>query len=244
MQAAQILALALPNVVPANVRDGVFQHLIKDINDKGNHVSTGIVSTAQLYPLLSDNGQHNLAVELISSITYPSYGYMFNNPYENATTMWELWDAPMEGPGMDSRNHHMFASIGAWFYSHLAGINFQSDLIVIHPRMVSEDKKNLLLKIDCQLSTLYGLVHVSYTRDEQDTFPNSILLRVSIPSNAYAKVIFEPLFPGARCVALAEGHEIIWSDSIKKENVLHDPQTGLMTVEIGSGEYEYQAFWE
>jgi len=45
-------------------------------------------------------------------------------------------------------------------------------------------------------------------------------------------------------VALAEGDEIIWSDSIKKENVLHDPQTGLMTVEIGSGEYEYQAFWE
>jgi alpha-L-rhamnosidase len=158
--------------------------------------------------------------------------------------MWELWDAPMEGPGMNSRNHHMFASIGAWFYSHLAGIDFQSDGIVIRPRMVSENKKNLLSKIDCQLSTLYGLVHVSYTRDEQDTFANSILLRVTIPTNANAKVIFEPLSPGARCLVLTEGNTVIWSEGTKNENVFQDPQTGLMTVQIGSGEYQYQAFWE
>ncbi|CAM4759645.1 unnamed protein product [Rotaria magnacalcarata] len=244
MQAAQILALALPNVVPVNVRDSVLQHLIQDINNKGNHASTGIVSTAALYPLLSDNGQHDLAIELISTVTYPSYGYMFNNPYENATTMWELWDAPMEGPGMNSRNHHMFSSIGAWFYSHLAGIDFQSDLILIQPRMLSENKKHLLTKIDCQLSTLYGLVHVSYTRDESDTFANSILLRVSIPSNAQAQVIFEPLYPGARCVTITENHEVIWSIDTKDNSVYHDVNTGLMTRQVGSGDYEYQAFWE
>ncbi|CAF3947898.1 unnamed protein product [Rotaria sordida] len=244
MQAAQILALALPNVVPTNVRDTVFKHLIQDINDKGNHVSTGIVSTAAIFPLLSDNGQHDLAVELVSSITYPSFGYMFNNPYENATTMWELWDAPMEGPGMDSRNHHMFGSIGGWFYSHLAGINFQSDLIIIRPRMLTENKKHLLTKIDCQLNTLYGLVHVSYTRDEHYTLPNSILLRVSIPSNAQAQIIFEPLFPGARCVLLIENNNIIWSIDNKENNVCHDSNTGLITLEIGSGDYEYQAFWK
>ncbi|CAF2398731.1 unnamed protein product [Rotaria sp. Silwood2] len=244
MQAAQILALALPNVVPASVHDTVFRHLIQEINDEGKHVSTGIVSTAALFPLLSDNGQHDLAVELVSSVTYPSFGYMFNNPYENATTLWELWDAPMEGPGMNSRNHHMFGSIGAWFYSHLAGIDFQSDLITIRPRMLSENKKHLLTKIDCQLSTLYGLVHVSYTRDERDTLPNSILFRVSIPSNAQAQIIFEPLFSGAQCVILTENNKIIWSIDNKKSNVFHDSNTGLMTLQIGSGDYEYQAFWE
>ena len=244
MQAAQILALALPNVVPVKVRDTVFKHLIQDINGKGNHVSTGIVSTAALFPLLSDNSQHNLAVELISSITYPSYGYAFNNPYENATTLWELWDAPMEGPGMNSRNHHMFGSIGAWFYSHLAGIDFQSNLILIRPRMLSEDKKQLLTKIDCQLSTLHGIVHVSYTRDERDTLPNSILLRVSIPSNAQAQIIFEPLFPSARCVTLTESNRVVWSIDKKDNNVFRDEKTGLMTVQIRSGDYEYQALWK
>ncbi|CAF3720497.1 unnamed protein product [Rotaria sp. Silwood1] len=244
MQAAQVLALALPNVVPANVRDGVLQHLVQDIRAKGNHVSTGIVSTAQLYPLLSDNGHHDLAMELITSTTYPSYGFMFNNPYENATTIWELWNAPFEGPSMNSRNHHMFASVGAWFYSHLAGIDLQSDLIVIRPRMVSEEKKHLLSKIDCQLSTLYGLVHVSYTREEHDIFANSILLRITIPANAQAKIVFEPLFSGAKCVTIIEGYKVIWSIADKRNNVIEDPQTSLMTVHIGSGSYEYQVFWE
>ena len=243
MQAAQALALALPNVVPANVRDAVLQHLVQDIIANGNHSTTGIVSTHQLYPVLSDNGQHDLAVQLISTLTYPSYGYMFSNPYENATTMWELWDAPNEGPGMNSRNHHMYASIGAWFYSHLGGIDPQSDLILIHPRMVSEDKKHLLSKVDCQLSTLYGVVHVTYTRDARDTITNSILLRVTVPTNARAKVVFEPLFPGARCMMLMESNQVIWSIRDKKTNVLQDPETGLMTTEIGSGEYQYQAFW-
>ena len=117
MQAAQVLALALPNVVPANVRGAVFDHLITDITQKDNHVSTGIVSTAQLYPLLFNNGHHDLALELISSTTYSSQGYIFTNPFENATTIQELWNAPFEGPGMNSRNHIMYGSIGACYYT-------------------------------------------------------------------------------------------------------------------------------
>jgi hypothetical protein len=223
VQTAQILALALPNVVPN-------------------------IGTAQLYPLLSDTGFHDLALELVTSITYPSYGYMFNNPYENATTLWELCDAPFEGPGMNSRNHIMFGSIGAWFYSHLAGIDLTSDSLIIRPRMASESKKHLLPKVDCQLNTLHGLVHVAYTRDEHDLAANSIRLRLNIPANAQARVIFEPLFPGARCVRLTEGDELIWSispnPSSEHHNIENESKTGLMIVHIGSGQYEYQAYWE
>ena len=188
MQAAQVLALALPNVVPASVRGAVVQNLVSNINQNGNHVTTGIVSTAQMYPVLSDNRHHDLALQMISTITYPSYGYMFNNIYENATTLWELWDTPSEGPKMNSRNHHMFGSVGAWFYSHLAGIELSSDMITVRPRMASEGQKHLMKKLDCQLSTFYGMVHVSYTRDERDTMANSVLLRVTIPPNAQARV--------------------------------------------------------
>ena len=247
-QTAQILSLALPNVVPNNVRHIVIEHLVSDIIQKGKHAFTGILGTAQIYPLLSDNGHHDLAVELVTSITYPSFGYMFNNPYENATTLWELWNAPFEGPGMNSRNHIMFGSVGAWFYSHLAGIELTADFIVIRPRMVSESNKHLLLKLDCQLSTLHGLVHIAYTRDEHELVPNSIRLRLSIPPNAQARAIFEPLFPGARCVKLTEGNKLIWSISqvsIANESIIeNDLSTGLMILHIGSGLYEYQVYWE
>jgi alpha-L-rhamnosidase len=129
---------------------------------------------------------------MISSTTYPSYGYMFTNPYENATTLWELLNAPFLGP-MSSRNHIMYGSVGAWFYSHLAGIDPSSNEIIIRPRMVSETRKHLLTKLDCQLSTLHGLVHISYTRDERDTISNSILLRVSIPPNTEGRIVFETI---------------------------------------------------
>ncbi|CAF0783806.1 unnamed protein product [Adineta ricciae] len=248
MQAAQILALALPNVVPIDIREHVVQYLVKNIHDQGKHLTTGIISTAQLFRVLSDNGYHDLSLELISSISYPSYGYMFNNPYENATTLWELWDAPFEGAGMNSRNHIMFGSVGSWFYSHLVGIDYQSDLIIIRPRMVSERKKYLLDRVACQLSTLYGLIHISYTRNENDTFANSILLRITIPSNTRSKLIFEPLFPHARCVMLTEGDRVIWHDALdavvdKDETVFYDSNKQLLTVQTNSGHYEYQAFW-
>ena len=46
------------------------------------------------------------------------------------------------GPGLSSRNHIMFGSVGAWFYSHLAGIDLSADIITIRPRMASEFKKH------------------------------------------------------------------------------------------------------
>ncbi len=249
MQSAQALALALPGVVPTSVREAVVNQLVADINQHGIHVTTGIVSTAQLYPILSDNGHHDLALELISSTTYPSYGYMFNNPYENATTLWERWDTVTEGPGMNSRNQAMFGSIGAWFYSHLAGIDLSSNIITIRPRMASEQKKHLMSKLHCQLSTLYGLVQVSYTRDEKDTGSNSILLRVTIPPNIQGRVMFEPLFIGAKCKTLMEDDTIIWSSdddrtNIKGFEIEYDSRTDVMTVYVGSGEYEFQALWD
>jgi alpha-L-rhamnosidase len=185
---------------------------------------------------------------MISSTTYPSYGYTFNNPYENATTLWEVWNAATTGV-LASHNHIMYGSVGAWFYTHLAGIDLSSEMITIRPRMASEHKKHLMKKLDCQLSTLYGLVHISYTRDERDTIANSILLRVTIPPNARARIIFEPLFVGGQCATLIENDKVIWSSdavatNYQEFNVEKDAATGLMTVHIGSGQYDFQALWK
>jgi hypothetical protein len=115
--------------------------------------------------------------------------------------------------------------------------------------MASEAKKHLMKKLDCQLSTLYGLVHISYTRDERDTIANSILLSVTVPPNARARVIFEPLFVGGQCEKLVEGDAVIWSsDGVitnhQEFDVEKNAATGLMTVHIGSGQYEFQALWK
>ena len=121
MQATQAMGLGSPGVVPENLRAAVVDYLSTNISRTDNHATIGIVSTSQLCPVLSDNGHHHLALELISSISYSSYGYMFNNLYENATTLWQLFNAPSTGLS-SSRNDIMYGSVGAWFYSHLAGI--------------------------------------------------------------------------------------------------------------------------
>lgn len=41
---------------------------------------------------------------------------MLINGILTLASLWELWDAPKEGPSMNSRNHIMYGSVGAWFY--------------------------------------------------------------------------------------------------------------------------------
>lgn len=122
LQTAHALALAV-NAVPSASRTQVVTNLVNDIwSTHEGHISVGISGAKYLYRMLTENGFAGLALGLAEQTTYPSYGYMFNNEYENATTLWELLDSPAEGPGMNSRNHIMFGSISAYFYTHLAGL--------------------------------------------------------------------------------------------------------------------------
>ena len=39
--------------------------------------------------------------------------------------MWELWDSPFEGTGMNSRNHHMFTSFSYYLVTQVAGVSIE-----------------------------------------------------------------------------------------------------------------------
>jgi hypothetical protein len=59
--------------------------------------------------------------------------------------------------------------------------------------------------------------------------------------------MFEPLFPGGQCATLTEGNNLIWSSNTaignQEFNVEKDSTTGLMSVHLGSGQYEFRAVW-
>lgn len=72
---------------------------------------------------LSQLGRADVGVTMLQQLEYPSFGFMLDNPYEPATTIWELWDAHQQGPGMNSRNHVMFGGpVGGWLYKFLGGV--------------------------------------------------------------------------------------------------------------------------
>jgi len=110
--AIQPLAFGL---VPKEHHDAIFARLISDIRKDGTPaLNTGILGTRYLLEVLADNGQVDLAYEILTGREYPSWGYWFAN---GRVSLGEAW-------GKDARSwtHHMFGSIDAWFYQYLAGI--------------------------------------------------------------------------------------------------------------------------
>jgi len=61
---------------------------------------------------------------MIALRTPPSFGYMIE---QGGTTIWERWDGYIKGrgfghPKMNSFNHPALASVAAWVWRHIAGI--------------------------------------------------------------------------------------------------------------------------
>ena len=254
-QTANALALALPGLVDAANVDGVVKALVTDINNHGLHFTTGIVGVAQLFPVLSANGQHDLALKLAQQTTYPSYGWMFSNSVENATTLWELWDSPNEGPGMNSRNHIMFGSVGAWFYRSVAGIELNGlQELSVRPRMPLD--LALMPTMAAEVVTVKGSVRVEYER----SVAGAIDMTVTIPANTNARVSFEPLLASGRCQLVKEGQSVLYRRAQHQNRhiaaaaeldevagvlaVDEEADTGVMHVRLTSGTYHFTALWE
>ncbi|KAF0193584.1 MAG: Alpha-L-rhamnosidase, partial [Bacteroidetes bacterium] len=100
------------------------EHLVKDIERKGWHLSTGFVGVGYLLPVLSDMGYDEVAYRLLMNESYPSWGYSIKN---GATTIWERWNSytaedGFGDVGMNSFNHYSLGSVGEWMYHYAAGI--------------------------------------------------------------------------------------------------------------------------
>ena len=78
-QGGNVLALATPGVVPDELRAAVVKSLVADIQARDGMWSIGIISVAQLFPVLSSNGHHDLALHLAQQTKYPSYGQLLHS---------------------------------------------------------------------------------------------------------------------------------------------------------------------
>src|SRR5262249_61835878 len=102
----------------------MINNLVKDIESRQWHLSTGFPSTPFLLFTLSDHGRSDVAYRLLLNETYPSWGYMLA---KGATTWWERWNGDTGDPSMNSYNHYAFGSVVAWVYRYVAGIDTTPD---------------------------------------------------------------------------------------------------------------------
>lgn len=232
-QASLVFALYL-DLAPKEVQGAVFSRLTQNIVYENNtHLTTGILATKYLLPLLTARGRADLAYELAAQDTYPSWGYMIRR---GATTIWELWQEKT-GPSMNSHNHPMFGSVDAWFYAALAGINPDPEEpgyrhILIQPQMVRD-----LNWASGSLETPYGPVLSRWERT-----PERISLEVVIPAGCRATV-YLPKLPYMRQVTLEESGRPVWKSGQYQPGVegvrKAEERRQDLVVEIGSGHYRF-----
>jgi alpha-L-rhamnosidase len=181
-QAAQILALAANTATPEAAKSAT-SYLVDQINYHDNaHLTTGILATKYLWPVLIAARQPDLAYDVLTQPDYPGYGFMLNH---GATTLWELWQERTGGK-MNSHNHHMFASVGTFLYRSLAGINEVApgyEKIRIEPQMVHR-----LDWAEASTETVRGLVSSAWHKVD-----TGYTLDVTIPFGSTATIVFPKL---------------------------------------------------
>ena len=129
-QTAYALAL-YADLVPDDLRAATGRRLADKIRANETRMATGFLGTRPLLPVLSATGQHDLAVRLLQSRRFPSWGYEVEN---GATTIWERWDsftrehgfngiAGNQNASMNSFAHYSFGAVCEWMFRTLAGID-------------------------------------------------------------------------------------------------------------------------
>ncbi|MGO4270087.1 alpha-L-rhamnosidase C-terminal domain-containing protein, partial [Paenibacillus sp. TAF58] len=123
-QTAHVLPLMF-GLVKGSTRDRLAKTLAEYVGEQKNHLTTGFVGTPYLCHVLSENGYHDLAVQLVQQEDYPSWLYSI---HKGATTIWEHWDGikpdgSFWSDDMNSYNHYAYGSIGDWLYRVVAGLD-------------------------------------------------------------------------------------------------------------------------
>lgn len=131
---------------------------------------------------------------------------MVNNAYEPATTVWELWQAPVFGPGMNSRNHIMFGSVSSWFFKYLAGI--QPTETGYQQVSIQPSGQSTLQYSSAKIATPYGDILSSW---EMQDSTGSYSHQITIPPGANATLLVPNEVMGNKdAITILEGDSIVW----------------------------------
>ena len=129
-------------------------------------------------------GYVDVAYDLITQTTYPSWGYMVEN---GATTMWERWEKVTDShsalAGMASLSHPMNGAFAVSFYRYLAGIVPDEACNGYRRFTVKPHVPKKLKGIAASLETMQGIIRVSWEQKE-----DGLALRVTVPYNSKATI--------------------------------------------------------
>ncbi|MGX1163043.1 alpha-L-rhamnosidase [Arthrobacter sp. SLBN-100] len=179
-QANCVRALAFDLVSPEQ-RASVTAQLVSLVRAAGTHVGTGFLATPYLLPVLADNGELDLAYELLMQDSEPSWLVMVDR---GATTMWELWNGiDADGAPQQSLNHYSKGAVVSFLHRYTAGLRQASgsagyERVIIEPRPGAG-----LTSAATSHQGPQGLIEVEWMTDD-----GGMQLHATVPSGTTAEV--------------------------------------------------------
>ncbi len=236
-QTAYALALWM-DLLPDRLRKQAGEILAKKIraaaSDKNSGIATGFLGTRPLLPVLSATGQNDMAVSLLQSRKFPSWGFEIEN---GATTIWERWNSYTKENGfggeqnaaMNSFAHYSFGAVCEWMFTTLAGIDtdgagYKHILIrPMPPSPASSPEQKPIDWVRAHYDSIHGRIRCEWKRT-----PDRFDLNVSIPPNTTATVFV----PATSATRITEGGQVV-AGSPGVKFLRMDGRRAVLAVESG-----------
>ncbi len=166
-------------IVEGEERKRAFSKLLEYIEKEDKHFTTGVVGARVIFHLLAEEGYADLAYEMMINPTPPSYAYWIEMGY---TALAEAFST--EDIRINSKNHHFWGDISAFFIKRICGINYNpcaNDLeyLEIKPHFLSA-----LEHAEAYHNSPKGKIESSWKKDG-----NEVVLTLNIPSEIKYKVV-------------------------------------------------------
>ncbi len=201
-QSAYVLALDCGLLTEPAERKKAGDRLAELIRSKSGPentgMTTGFLGTKPLLPMLTDTGHLDLAVSMLQSRKYPSWGYEVKN---GATTIWERWNSYTEKHGfggedgkmnaaMNSFSHYAFGAVTEWMMTTLAGIaplepGYSKIRLYPHfPLANATSETETISWIKAHHDSPHGRISVAWKRQDD----GSLLYEATLPPNTTAEL--------------------------------------------------------
>lgn len=88
-------------------------------------VGVGFIGVRYIFEALAKVNRSDVALRMLNSTEYPSFGWCMTNPIEPATSLWESYDVPTMRQWLaeSSRDHHYSATINTYLRKYVAGLD-------------------------------------------------------------------------------------------------------------------------